>query len=199
MFIFKQKIGLFWRTIRHLRHRQITSRLLFIFKQKWRQILGINWSSSKSSICYSQEFPYSLDFGPNREENSFKFLNKKHQFENEIDWNFGTFGMLWTYNLNYFEFLNCSKVNGNIGSKWILDYISAIENGNVVVGWDPYPLSLRLVFWIRFLLNHNFSHERIVHSLKAQSIALEKQLEFHIMGNHLFRKCNGTCIYFSLF
>ena len=93
--------------------------------------------------------------------------------------------MLWTYNLNYFEFLNCSKVKANIGSKWIHDYISAIENREVLVGWEPYPLSLRLVFWIRFLLNHNFSEKKIIHSIKAQSIALEEQLEFHIMGNHL--------------
>ena len=195
MFVFIQKIGLFWRTIRHLRHRQITSRLLFIFKKKWRQILVINWSSSKSSICYSQEFPYSLDFGPKREEDSFKFLNKEHEFQNEIDWNFGTLGMLWTYNLNYFEFLNCAKVSTELGSKWINDYINAIENRNVVVGWEPYPLSLRLVFWIRFLLNHNFSQERIVHSLKAQSIALEKQLEYHIMGNHLLE--NAMALVFT--
>ena len=168
---------------------------MFILKKKWRQILGINWSSSKSSICYSQEFPYSLDFGPNREENSFKFLNKEHQFENVIDWNFGTLGMLWTYNLNYFEFLNCSKVNANIGSKWIHDYISAIENREVLVGWEPYPLSLRIVFWIRFLLNHNFSEKKIIQSIKAQSLALEKQLEFHIMGNHLLE--NAMALVFT--
>ncbi len=195
MFIFEQKIGLFWRTIRHLRHRQITSRLLFIFKKKWRQILCIQWSLSKSSICYNQQFRYSVNFGPAREVNSFKFLNKEHEFQNEIDWNFDGFGKLWTYNLNYFEFLNCANVSTELGSKWIHNYISAIESGNVVVGWEPYPLSLRLVFWIRFLLNHNFSHERIVHSLKAQSIALEKQLEFHIMGNHLLE--NAMALVFT--
>jgi uncharacterized heparinase superfamily protein len=103
--------------------------------------------------------------------------------------------MLWTYNLNYFEFLNCSKVNANIGSKWIHDYISAIENREVLVGWEPYPLSLRLVFWIRFLLNHNFSEKKIIHSIKAQSIALEEQLEFHIMGNHLLE--NAMALVFT--
>lgn len=67
------------------------------------------------------------------------------------------------------------------------------------MGWEPYPLSLRLVFWIRFLLNRNISDKKIEDSLKAQSIALEKQLEFHIMGNHLLENAMAlvfTSVYF---
>ena len=73
-----------------------------------------------SSICYKQHFPYSLNFGPARDDNYFSFLNNKYKFHNEVDWNFDGFGKLWTYNLNYFEFLNCTNVSKELGSKWIM-------------------------------------------------------------------------------
>ena len=195
-----KEISLLWRTIRHLRIRQISYRVFFVVKNSWRKIFGNKYSFSESSTGYSQQFSYIVDFGPERAENHFKFLNRDYEFQNEIDWNFDGLGKLWTYNLNYFEFLNCPKVSSELGSKWIHDYISAIENNKVHVGWEPYPLSLRLVFWIRFLLNHDLSDKKIMHSVKAQSIALEKQLEYHIMGNHLLENAIAlvfVSVYFS--
>ncbi len=39
-----------------------------------------------------------------KEKTTFKFLNIEHTFD-KIDWNYDGWGKLWTYNLNYFDFL----------------------------------------------------------------------------------------------
>ena len=41
---------------------------------------------------------------------TFKFLNIGKEFS-EIDWEYPDYGRLWTYNLNYFEFLNQEGMN----------------------------------------------------------------------------------------
>ena len=46
--------------------------------------------------------------------NSFEFLNLKKEFS-EIDWNYSNNGKLWTYNLNYFDFLNQENISKEEG------------------------------------------------------------------------------------
>nr|WP_228517858.1 heparinase II/III family protein [Aliidiomarina indica] len=66
--------------------------------------------------------------------------------------------------------------------RWISE--NPVMTGN---GWEPYPLSLRIVNWIKWCWrNPTEVDQTIVNSLHTQVKALEKQIEYHILANHLF-------------
>jgi hypothetical protein len=113
----------------------------------------------------------------------FIFLNRKYYFSKQIDWNFSNFGKLWTYNLNYFEFLNQKKITVEIGLNLIFDYIK--NDKSIVEGKEPYTISLRGMNWIKFLSENKIKNEQIDKVLYRHYNILLKNLEFHLLGNHL--------------
>ena len=67
-------------------------------------IKSIKWENKlNSSLCYSHKIK------------CFTFLNIPHDFSDKIDWNYRSYGKLWTYNLNYFDFLNQEEMSKEIG------------------------------------------------------------------------------------
>jgi uncharacterized heparinase superfamily protein len=69
-------------------------------------------------------------------------------------------------------------------------------------GWEPYPLSLRIVNWIFYYnLNRNmFDNDRnfkqmYLNSLYHQCAYLSHFLEYHILANHLIK--NGKALFFA--
>jgi hypothetical protein len=116
-------------------------------------------------------------------------LNKEKAFEN-IDWNYKGFGKLWNYNLNYFGYLNQEDVKKEEGLRLMKDFI--IKQENIEDGFEPYPLSLRIVNWIKFLTKHRIADNEINDSLYAQCYILMDNLEYHLLGNHLLE--NGFAL-----
>ena len=114
---------------------------------------------------------------------SFTFLNIPHNFSNQIDWNHNGYGKLWTYNLNYFDFLNQKNISKEIGIQLIQDYIK--NDAFLKDGKEPYPISLRGVNWIKFLSNNQVKDELINTILYSHYLILFKNLEYHLLGNHL--------------
>ncbi|MEC3906310.1 alginate lyase family protein [Tamlana sp. 2201CG12-4] len=125
--------------------------------------------------------------------NAFTFLNRLHVFKNCIDWNYGKYGKLWTYNLNYFDFLNQKKITKELGLKLIEDYI--IQDKNLKDGKEPYPISLRSINWIKFVSRHKISNVNIDKILYNDFQILLKNIEYHLMGNHLLE--NGFALFFG--
>lgn len=118
------------------------------------------------------------------ESNIYTFLNKSTDFGQKLpEWNFLGHGLLWNYNLNYFDFLldeNCTKEKG----------IELIENycayfDKILYGLDPYPISLRMINWIKFLSKWEIRDDRIDGFIFKQFEILRKRLEYHLMANHL--------------
>ena len=66
---------------------------------------------------------------------SFTFLNIEHRFLNKINWNENKYDKLWTYNLNYFDFLNQEGMSKEIGIDLINDYI---KNDKTLIFIDVY-------------------------------------------------------------
>jgi len=114
--------------------------------------------------------------------NEFEFLNLTKKF-NKIDWNYKEYGKLWSYNLNYFDYLNQEDFDKNEGLRLINDFIDNIEN--IKDGLEPYPISLRGINWIKFLTKNKVSNKKINDSLYAQYYILFDNLEYHLLGNHL--------------
>ena len=73
--------------------------------------------------------------------------------------------------------------------------ILSLENK---IGWDPYPTSLRIVNWIKWCLYCKIHNENILNSLYAQGIYLSKNIEWHLLGNHLIANAKGL-IFFGTF
>lgn len=123
----------------------------------------------------------------------FRFLNEEKAIENLSDWNTVYESKLWIYNLHYHSFLleNCP-----------IDYKVAILNRWIEenprphgCGWAPYPLSLRIVNWVKFFLTFPSQvNEKLIHSLVEQCEALFCQIEYHILGNHLFENAKALVI-----
>jgi hypothetical protein len=63
--------------------------------------------------------------------------------------------------------------------------------------WEPYPISLRVREWIEWLLAHpnapDAFKQAMVRSITQQTEALSRQLEFHLMGNHLLENAITLC------
>ena len=118
---------------------------------------------------------------------SFRFLNVDREFASAADWNRPDWPKLWLYNLHYFDDLVADKADAR--ARWHRELIRRWidENppgrGN---GWEPYPTSLRLVNWIKWILAGNTPVSGMLDSLAIQARHLSLRLEYQFLGNHLF-------------
>ncbi|MFA0015788.1 heparinase II/III family protein [Vibrio lentus] len=126
-------------------------------------------------------------------DNQFVFLNDPDFITN---WNDPNKSKLWLYNLHYFDDLNQSgwqnrtEVHHSLVNTWIEQNPKMMGNG-----WEPYTISLRAVNWIKWFLSGNEPKEEWLTSLSLQVQALEQQLEYHLLGNHLF--ANAKALLFA--
>lgn len=122
----------------------------------------------------------------------FCFLNEERELVFPQAWNAPETGKLWLYNLHYFDDLNAQDSaerrswHSGLIRRWIR------ENPPVAgVGWEPYPLSLRIVNWIKWALAGQELSDEMRHSLAIQVRQLRRSLEFHLLGNHLFENAKA--------
>jgi uncharacterized heparinase superfamily protein len=115
------------------------------------------------------------------------FLNQSVCFMQDgalaIDWNYATNGKLWTYQLNYFDFLNQPEMSLVDGLALILDFVR--QTPIIKTGLEAYPTSVRIINWIQFLSRHQYHSAQINQHLFAQLQLLNRRLEHHLAGNHL--------------
>ncbi|WP_192889802.1 heparinase II/III family protein [Vibrio bathopelagicus] len=128
-----------------------------------------------------------------QDNGQFEFLNV---VDTVSDWNDTAKAKLWLYNLHYFDDLNQSgwqdrtEIHHSLVNTWIKQNPKMIGNG-----WEPYTISLRSVNWIKWFLSGNEPKEEWLASLSLQVQALEQQLEYHLLGNHLF--ANAKALLFA--
>ena len=176
------KIKLLLNTIIHLRAIQIYYRFYYFLRNR---LFGYNVKkriiNDFTPIVWENRIDYDNSYF--KKENSFTFLNIPHSFSDKINWNFNQFGKLWTYNLNYFDFLNQENISKETGLKLIQDFI---KNGALLKdGKEPYPISLRGINWVKFLSTNQIKDELINNTLYFHYSILFKNLEYHLLGNHL--------------
>ncbi|MCE9828573.1 heparinase II/III family protein, partial [Shewanella algae] len=123
----------------------------------------------------------------------FKFLNV---IDTVSDWNDESKAKLWLYNLHYFddlnqnEWLERAEIHNDLINTWIEQNPLMVGNG-----WEPYTISLRAVNWIKWFLSGNNPKDKWLSSLSIQIQALDQQLEYHLLGNHLF--ANAKALVFA--
>lgn len=192
-----KKLGLLYNTIRYLKPIQFRYRVFYFIRKK----LWGNYKLKERQIAFNDPC-LSLKLLPSISNHtscfpprSFKFLNLKHTFQDKIDWDFSGYGRLWTYNLNYFEFLLQKDISQEDGIKLIDDYIDSIKKNST--GIEPYPSSLRIMNWIKFIVYHQINPEKYKDILWAQVQLLKKQKEYHLLGNHLLE--NGFSLLYGAY
>ncbi len=186
----------YFETVRHLRTRQV----FFFLVRPFRRKSALYYFSGKNISIPKPAQPLKLlPFIPAEESlsgNTFTFLNQKKTFEAEnIEWDFPGYGLLWNYNLNYFDFLHQENLSAQQGLKLIHHFIS---HANVrSASYDPYPISLRGMNWIKFLVKNNIDDSKINESLFRQYLKLGHETERHLGANHLLE--NGFSLLFAAF
>ncbi len=199
------------RTIRHLRARQILA-------QAAKLASGALRKSGSLNTRKAPEFPgcrwrQICDFlPPGRQANTLDelvagrmtFLNESFDVGFPPAWEGGDASRLWRYNLHYFEYLwalDYSK-GREIAADWIKSHAPRRTN----VGWEPYPISLRVQNWCAYFFGlHRESTQSdpefrrlLWTSIFVQTEWMSRHLEWRLMGNHLLENAAtlvlaGTC------
>ena len=176
------KIKLLINTIVHLKPIQVYYRIYYFIRNR---LIGYEVKkktySNLNSITWVSKLSYKNSYF--KKENTFTFLNISNSFSGKIDWNLNKYGKLWTYNLNYFDFLNQENISKEAGILLIKDYVN--NNSFLKDGKEPYPISLRGINWVKFLSLNQIKDEFINNTLYHHYCILLKNLEYQLLGNHL--------------
>jgi uncharacterized heparinase superfamily protein len=191
-----KKIQYLFNTIKFLKAGQILNRV----KRKFIKPKVNLFDIPKKSYPYCKIKPVIKCSQRMYGKSSFKFLNKEFTIKALEDWNAENLDKLWLYNLHYFDDLNA--INAEQRTAWHTRLIKKwIENNPLGYGngWEPYPSSLRIVNWIKwFLLDLNANNnvnQAWLDSLVIQTRFLSQNLEYHLLGNHLF--ANAKALLFA--
>lgn len=189
-------ISLYFHTIYHLKIKQILFRLFYFFyKPNIKDFSTPKLRELNKSFCIPiKKFPSLVN------NDTFLFLNQKASLS-KIGWdnNFYKMPKLWRYNQHYFDNLN--SIDAHMNQKWhknILDIWVSENPLGKSIGWDPYPTSLRIVNWIKWHLIEKDLSDKCINSLALQARWLNKKIEWHILGNHLFSNAKAL-IFAGLF
>ena len=126
----------------------------------------------------------------------FKLLNEERDLSFPEDWNPPGLPRLWVYNLHYFDDLNAfnaaerTELHRDLMIRWVEDNAPSCGPG-----WEPYPTSLRIVNWIKWVLAGNEPPQVVDHSLAVQARWLLRRVEYHLLGNHLL--ANAKALIFA--
>jgi uncharacterized heparinase superfamily protein len=122
-----------------------------------------------------------------------------------VDWRPPGTSRLWRYQLHYADYILALALAARetLDARWaarawalVEDWIAANPPGSRP-GWEPYPLSLRLVNWAAALgalsapLSAQGRVAPVVRSLAAQGRFLARHLEYHLGGNHLIKNAKA--------
>ena len=189
------QIKKFYHTVKYLKPSQIYYQLYYRLRSRLRLWTGFQYRqlSKPSNPQWLNLVEPIAAHAYYHGGNYFIFLNQRKQFTDRIDWNFDAFGKLWTYYLNYFDYLNQPDMSAQQGLCLMHAFVDDI--GSIQDGLEPYPISLRGINWIKFLLRHQIQDQRLSDSLYAQYDILLDNLEYHILGNHLLE--NGFSLLFG--
>lgn len=125
---------------------------------------------------------------------TFSIFGETRSITGARAWNPPSANRLWTYHLHYHDDLadpRDPKHERNLISSWI-----AANPPPHGPGWEPYPLSRRIVNWVGWLLRGGgIAPPGALASLAQQAWALSHQIENDLRANHLWT--NGKALVFA--
>lgn len=173
----------YWHTLKFLKPIQIYGRLWHhLYRPKPRKIAPMPLRTPSSRWTGCARSPTLLN-----SDHHFRFLNVERVVNLPKDWSHPEWPKLWLYNLHYFDDLVADRAgeratwHRNLIESWI-----AHQESKAGVGSEPYPTSLRLVNWCKWLSAGNEPVKGMLPSLCSQADLLYRKPEYHLLGNHLW-------------
>jgi uncharacterized heparinase superfamily protein len=172
----------YYHTVRHLRPIQIAGRLRLALprpRPDLRPPPAVRAMPGRYAVPIEAE-PSLV--GPD----TFRLLNEERRCRDAADWQPRDASDLWTYHLHYFDDLNARAAAAR--ADWHQQLLSRWVSENPPPegpGWDPYPISRRIVNWAKWALRGHSLTPACQGSLAVQTRWLLRRLEHHILGNHL--------------
>jgi uncharacterized heparinase superfamily protein len=176
-------VARYFHTVRHLRPVQLAGRVWF---RLHRPRPDLREAPQPRREFGRYTVPVALEpsmLGPDR----FRFLEVERTCANAADWQPTDVAKLWAYNLHYFDDMNARDAqrrrawHERLLERWIAQNPPGFGEG-----WEPYPVSRRIVNWVKWALRGNELAPVSRHSLAIQTRWLMERLEHHLLGNHLF-------------
>ena len=184
---------LYYHTLKHLKFSQIYYRLAKSFR---RPVVHSVSGFLRNAVCTDGWVQQPLGRQTLFDNGRCQFLNRSGFVINPVDWNSSLETKLWLYNLHYFQDLVSEGAGSrrHLQSEWLSAWIAQNPPG-IGNGWEPYPLSLRIVNWIKSFMDGLSPEQDWLDSLKIQADYLSQCLEYHLLGNHLF--ANAKALLFA--
>jgi len=176
------RLALYFHTIRHLRPIQIGARV-------WHRVCRPRADLRPAPALRLLTAPYipPVPAVPSLvARDRFRLLNVERRCVTAADWRLPDATKLWTYHLHYFDDLNARDSTARASwHKELLERWVSENPPGVGTGWEPYPVSRRVVNWIKWAARDNALPRSCHASLAVQVRWLSRRLEFQILGNHL--------------
>jgi hypothetical protein len=185
------QIKRFYRTLKHLKCTQVyhqikyrlvkPKRVATLWEGEFAQVDLIDFPEKQKSLSISKDVW------------RFNFLNLEQSFsEDSLDWSFADYGMLWTYNLNYFDWLHQPGISKEQGLETLSQfYATPAENNPIIL--HPYPTSLRIINTAKFISKLDIKEDWLYSELLSDLKFLSSRLEYHLLANHLLE--NAFALY----
>ncbi|HNY28043.1 MAG TPA: alginate lyase family protein [Candidatus Sumerlaeota bacterium] len=198
------------RTLRFLQTRQVVARVKGRLRSLW--LSPECFSKREVPACPGPKWREGREFlppGPSGNSRvreallggEFRFLNQTHKTGWPPDWEANGPSRLWLYNLHYFDWIwPLSYEEGRVAAQ---DWIARHDLRKGRVGWEPYPVSLRLMNWCGFFFGRHATQikadpgfrDLLWRSLFGQAEWLSCHLETHLLANHFLE--NGAALTFA--
>lgn len=185
-------IGRLWHTARHLRWeqfyqriaRRLPKRLISDYREATLSLPMGRWMAGLA--------PEPLMTGPTK----VRIHGLERDIASPSAWTLSDVPALWRYHLHYFDDL--VAVGAESRHEWHLTLLRRWLAENPIgtaPAWDPYPISLRVVNWLKWALAGHTLCDEAAASLRLQLAYLERRIERHLLGNHVLE--NGKALWFG--
>jgi len=184
-------LTLYFHTLRHLRPIQIAARAWLHLYRPLPDTRAPPAPRPSSARYEPPVAPETTLLGPD----VFRLLNVERRCTVASDWRPHDAPKLWTYHLHYFDDLNArdAQLRAAWHEKLLTRWVAENPPGHAE-GWDPYPVSRRIVNCVKWSLRGNSLPGPVQASLAVQTRWLAQRLEYHILGNHLFANAKAALV-----
>lgn len=180
-----------YHTLKHLKFTQVYHQIKYRLVKPKRVFTPWDGAFAQVDLADFPKKQKSLSISEGMR--NISFLNLEHSFSKDsIDWSFGDYGMLWTYNLNYLDWLHQPGMSKEQGLETLSQFYSNPAEKNPII-LHPYPTSLRIINVAKFIAKWDIKEGWLYHELVSDLKFLCSRLEYHLLANHLLE--NAFALY----
>lgn len=195
----------YYHTVRHLKTQQLWYMGKYrVLPQHHRSpyVAPFEGASLWSNVSHRTRFEAPVSNCENivSEDGELTFLHKRVHLGWPPSWGLAEEqDLLWRFNLHYHNAI--WGLPFDVAKVLVGSWIDCCEFAQGAASWRPYVISVRLGNWLKYFLCTHANRcqaesdftEKLVKSVAAQASWLLKNLEIHLLGNHLFE--NAFALY----